>query len=255
MRISLVQTSLAWEQPDFNLAQLEAQIFGLRGATDLVVLPEMFTTGFTMQGAAAAALHCAEGVSWMRKMALQLNACVVGSMIYGENGRFFNRLFWVYPDGHYLKYDKRHLFSLAGEPETYIAGTERLIVEWKGVRICPLICYDLRFPVWSRNVADYDMAIYVSNWPAVRADAWATLLKARAIENQCAVVGVNIVGQDGNGHTYMGGSVVHTCDGSLVTDLGSLAQIKTVVVDFEKQKTFRTRYPFLDDRDKFTIIS
>jgi omega-amidase len=253
MRITLIQTSLVWEARDQNLGQLEALISPLAQQTDVIVLPEMFTTGFTMQAAKNADLNGLQTLAWMRARAAETGAAVVGSCIVQSGYKYHNRLYWVTPDGQALHYDKRHLFRFAGEDAHYTAGTERLVVEWKGLRICPLICYDLRFPVWSRNTVEYDLAIYVANWPSPRIDAWRTLLKARAIENQCFTVGVNLVGTDGNQMDYSGDSCVFDCAGNTLLHLGRQVGAFTVTLDEAALRAFRVRFDFLGDRDDFII--
>ena len=214
MHITLLQTALHWQNPVANRAMLEETLFTLPEPTDLIVLPEMFTTGFTMNAAALAEPMNLTTFKWLKQMARQTNAAITGSYVVQENGQFYNRLIWMEPDGQFAHYDKRHLFRMADEEKTYTAGTLRLIRTWRGWRICPLICYDLRFPVWSRSrqiaphQLDYDLLLYVANWPAPRQLAWDTLLQARAIENLSYVAGVNRVGQDGNQHTYLGGSAL-----------------------------------------------
>ena len=253
MRVTIVQTSLVWEQPAANLAHLAQLMLPLADQTDLVVLPEMFATGFSMKAQALAVEMSGEEVMWMKGQSKQLNAAMVGSLMIAEGGAFYNRLIWVTPDGRIQTYNKRHLFSYAGEDEYFAAGTERILIEWKGFRICPFVCYDLRFPVWSRNTEAYDLAIYVANWPAVRSDAWKTLLKARAIENQCFVAGVNIIGQDGNGIAYSGDSTILSFDGNLLIEAKSESGFYTTELAIDALSAFRTRFRFLDDMDRFTI--
>ncbi|MBD0257717.1 MAG: nitrilase family protein, partial [Cytophagales bacterium] len=185
LRVTLIQTALHWESPEANLAMLEEKLWLIGEPTDVVVLPEMFTTGFTMNAPALAEPMNLTAFKWLKGQAARTGAVVTGSYIVKENGRYFNRLVWMQPDGVYYVYDKRHLFRMAHEHDTYAAGRERLVVEWKGWRICPMVCYDLRFPVWSRNDAraPYDLLLYVANWPGIRRSAWKTLLRARAIEN------------------------------------------------------------------------
>ncbi len=197
--VTLVQSHLDWEAPQSNLDRFTALMEPLAGKTDLIILPEMFTTGFAMQPAPLAESSDGPTLEWMKKMARQLKAVVTGSIIAEEAGKYYNRLYWVEPGGRILHYDKRHLFGMAGEGDHYASGQERLIIDYEGWRICPLICYDLRFPVWSRNTEEIDLLIYVANWPETRANDWCTLTTARAIENQCYVAAVNRIGEDGNG--------------------------------------------------------
>lgn len=254
LRVSLIQSTLVWENRNANLAQFTSLLSDLKGKTDLVVLPEMFTTGFTMHAAEYAEATEAQTLTWMRQQAAALDAALTGSIIVQDGDTYFNRLLWVYPDGSYVTYDKRHLFSYAGEHQHYSHGTKRALISWKDFLICPFICYDLRFPVWSRNTDAYDLAIYVANWPSARIDAWRTLLKARAIENQCFVIGVNITGQDGNGLEYPGGSSAFDYTGAELLHAGSQVGVYTVTLDLNPMQQFRSRFHFLRDRDRFEII-
>src|SRR5690606_10159959 len=209
LNIALIQIPLFWEDPERNRELFSSKIKSITNKIDLIVLPEMFTTGFTMT---PENIDLREGditVAWMQEKAKEHNAAVVGSVVFFEAGNYFNRLFFVGPDGRVSQYDKRHTFALAGEDKVYQAGTEKLIIDFRGFKICPLICYDLRFPVWARNTVDYDVLVYVANWPTPRIGAWDTLLKARAIENMAYCIGVNRVGQDKTGHDYPGHSAVY----------------------------------------------
>jgi omega-amidase len=208
MKIAIVQTSLVWENPLENRSRLAQKINGFTAAVDLIVLPEMFSTGFTMNPTAVAETMQGETVLWLQHLAKAKNCALTGSLIIEENGLYYNRLVFVLPDGTIKTYDKRHLFTLAGEHTVYTAGTEKLIVEYNGFRICPLVCYDLRFPVFSRNVEHYDVLLYVANWPKPRINAWDILLKARAVENVSYAIGVNRIGFDDNHHEYVGHSQV-----------------------------------------------
>lgn len=253
MKVSLLQTALSWEDPAANLEQIGAQLAQLPTTTDLVVLPEMFTTGFTMNPAQVAEQTDGPTLDWLREQAAQLNAAITGSFVVQEKGNFYNRLAWVFPDGTYKTYDKRHLFTLAGEDQFYTAGTDRLIVEWKGWKICPLICYDLRFPVWSRNDVGYDLLIYVANWPERRRHHWRSLLMARAIENQVYTIGLNRVGVDGKDIRYTGDSCVIDYAGEIRANLAIDSSTVTIELDQASQVAFRERYAFLADQDSFTI--
>jgi predicted amidohydrolase len=204
LRVTLVQSHLHWEDAAENRALFATRFKGLKGATDLVVLPEMFTTGFSMRSAELAEGMDGRTVQWMREQALAMDAALYGSVIMEDGGRCYNRGLFVTPDGSVTTYDKRHLFRFAKETDHFTPGGSRVIVEWRGWRILLQICFDLRFPVFARNRGDYDAVLYVANWPEVRRYPWSQLLIARAIENQCYVVGVNRVGQDGNGHLYSG---------------------------------------------------
>ncbi len=253
LRITTVQSSLVWEDISANLENFEKQLKPLSGATDLVILPEMFTTGFSMNPAALAETMTGQTMEWMKKEADYLNAAIIGSFIAVENGKYYNRLVMMYPNGDFKVYDKRHLFTLAGEQFSYTAGKKKLIAEWKGWRICPLVCYDLRFPVWSRNVEDYDLLIYIANWPDRRKQAWNILLAARAVENQVYTVGVNRVGTDGTGLSYVGDSAVIDFAGNILYKVSECGQVATVNISYEDQLQFRDKLRFLADRDDFEI--
>ncbi|MEL7120989.1 MAG: amidohydrolase, partial [Bacteroidota bacterium] len=229
------------------------QIIESSSATaDLIVLPEMFSTGFTMQPSNVAA-HAPETLTWMQEIAQKRQSLVMGSIVVEEDGNFYNRLICMHADGNYEQYDKRHLFGMAGEDHSYQAGTEKLIIEWKGWKICPLICYDLRFPVWSRNSDDYDLLIYVANWPIYRIKAWDTLLCARAIENQSFVIGVNRIGKDKNEYAYSGHSSVYDYAGKLLYKAVEVEQSATLTLEKEPMYKFRSKLPFLQDQDQFNI--
>lgn len=251
---ALIQTDLDWENPAANKDKLEKQINELETDVDLIVLAEMFSTGFSMNAKNLAEPHHGPSFKWMQKIASEKDAAVTGSIITSENGKFYNRLYFVFPDGSSEKYDKRHTFTLAKEHETYDSGTERLIVDYKGWKICPLVCYDLRFPVWARNTEDYDVLIYVANWPAPRVLAWDTLLRARAIENMSYCIGVNRVGRDGKDLDYLGHSAVYDSLGKAVSFRKEEAELTEIVI-LEKSHLQETRsqLKFLLDRDKFSL--
>ena len=252
MIISLIQTPLTWEDAEANRKRFTSLIDGIE-ATDLIILPEMFSTGFTMKPEVVAEEMDGPTVAWVKSMAVEKDCAVTGSLVIKEKGNYYNRLLFVYPGGEVKTYDKRHLFSLAGEDKVYTPGRERLIVEYKGWKICPLVCYDLRFPVFSRNTEDFDLALYVANWPAARVLAWDTLLKARAIENMCYVAGVNRTGQDNNGHSYPGHSQVFDGLGKPILDpLGNEGAF-TVTLDKEHLAELRSKLGFLNDRDSFIL--
>lgn len=253
MKISLIQTSLVWENQQANRDNFEKLINSIEGETDIIIMPEMFSTGFTMNPENVAEDMDGDTVQWMKEMAAAKNCAVTGSLVIRENGNYYNRLVFVQPDGKISTYDKRHLFSLAGESEAYSAGVNRLIIEYRGWKICPLICYDLRFPVFSRNTEDFDLLLYVANWPAPRILAWDTLLRARAIENMCFVAGVSRIGQDNNGHNYPGHSQVLDCLGVNVTDPLQAEGVYTTVLDKDKITETRKKLSFLNDRDSFTL--
>ena len=253
LRVTMIQTDLAWQDPAANRAVFASHFRGLTGHTDLVVLPEMFSTGFSMSAGPLAETMDGPTVGWMREEAVALGCAITGSLIIRHDGRHYNRLIWATPDGRLWHYDKRHLFRMAGEEFHYAAGSRRIIVEHKGWRICPLVCYDLRFPVWSRNRDQYDLLIYVANWPARRALAWKALLRARAIENVSYAVGVNRIGKDGNGASYAGDSVAVDFLGQpLAGDRGG-DFVETVVLDRQSLLAFRADFPAHLDADDFVL--
>jgi predicted amidohydrolase len=254
LRVTLVQTELAWQDPAANRRNLATHFRGLAGHTDLVVLPEMFSTGFSMDAETLAEDMAGPTIGWMREEAAALGCVVTGSLIVRDTGRCFNRLVWARPDGSLEHYDKRHLFRMAGEQRHYAAGERRLVVEVKGWRVCPMVCYDLRFPVWSRSRDDYDALLYVANWPQRRAHAWTTLLKARAIENLCYVVGVNRVGGDGNGATYGGDSMALDFLGQPLSSEGGGERVETAVLDLESLRAYRQSFPTQLDADRFELL-
>ncbi len=253
LRVTLIQADLAWQDPATNRRNLAAHFRGLAGHTDLIVLPEMFTTGFSMAADSLAETMAGATVGWLREEAAAIGCAITGSLIVEENGRHYNRLVWATPDGNLAHYDKRHLFRMAREQEHYAAGNRRLVVELKGWRLCPLVCYDLRFPVWSRSRGDYDVLLYVANWPARRRAAWSALLRARAIENVCYVVGVNRVGKDGNGASYSGDSVALDFLGQVLGGDRDGDFVETVVLDRESLATFRRDFPVHLDADDFEL--
>ena len=253
MRVAIIQANLAWEDPQKNRGYFESKISELAGNADLVVLPEMFTTGFTMNATALAEPADGETHQWLEECSKKYNIAITGSVITTESGKFYNRLFFITPSGQSLKYDKRHLFSYAGEDKIFTSGRHKLIVEYMGWRICPLICYDLRFPVFSRNVESYDLLIYVANWPEVRITAWDTLLKARAIENMSYVIGVNRIGTDGNGHSYIGHSQVVDYLGRSIISPAEDEQVSIAELHKQELDEARGKLRFLDDKDNFIL--
>ncbi len=254
LRITTIQVPLEWEQPNRNRDALSQWLGSLSaGTTDLVVLPEMWATGFTMNAAAVAEPMDGPSIRWMREQAERLNAVVTGSLVIVEHGKWFNRLVWMPPDGEMQWYDKRHLFTLAGEDKVYTPGRKRLIVSWRDWRICPLICYDLRFPAWSRNTENFDLLLYVANWPEPRRKHWQQLLLARAIENQCYVVGVNRVGIDAHGHKYAGDTSIVNYRGELEYRVEYVEDVFTLPLDKEGMLHYRSHFNFLADRDHFVI--
>lgn len=260
LKITIIQSDVHWEDIGANLAMFEEKIWQVGGTTDVIVLPEMFTTGFSMNATRLGEMMNMRTTKWMKQMADQTGALILGSFIVNVHDRYYNRLVWMEPGGSYKTYDKRHLFRMSNEQKTYSAGESMLIAQWKGWRICPLICYDLRFPVWSRNLYDittqrlsYDVLIYVANWPVARIDAWDTLLKARAIENSCYAVGVNRIGTDGNGIEYNGHSTFISPKGESIFTSEGTETIKTLDVNANSLSAFRDRFPSFMDADDFTV--
>lgn len=253
LTVSLLQANLQWENPNANFSLFEEMI-GRLAKTDLIILPEMFSTGFSMQPAKLFDKPEGKTLTWLQKMAKQTKAAITGSAIIRQENHFYNRLFFVFPEGEHLTYDKKHLFTYAGEEKVYAPGNRHLIVSYKGWKIMPLVCYDLRFPVWCRNTEEVDLQIFVANWPERRSEAWQTLLKARAIENMCYVAGLNRVGEDGNGIAHSGDSVVHDELGKKVLQLTpSIEESATVKLSKDQIEKSRSRFSFLKDRDQFSL--
>ena len=255
LRVTLVQQPIAWGDPGENRRRFEELLAPLAGRTDLVILPETFTTGFTMEVQSAAEAAGGPTTAWLRGLADRLDAAVTGSVVTAEEGRYYNRLMWVQPSGGLRHYDKRHLFRMAGEHDRFTPGRAAWTTEWRGFRVCPLICYDLRFPVFSRRreELDYDLLVYVANWPAARAYAWRQLLIARAIENQAFVAGVNRIGQDGGGIEHRGDSQLCDFLGRPLAELGAAPAAHTVELDLQALRAFRERFPAHLDADRFTL--
>jgi len=260
LSVAVLQSDICWHEPSKNREMFENQITSIESAIDLIILPEMFTTGFTMEAAQNAETMQGETIQWMKKMAIEKEAAITGSIIIEENNQYFNRLIWIHKDGTLHYYDKKHLFSLAGEHLNYTPGVEPLIVDLEGWKIRPAICYDLRFPVWLRNkfnpqknAYDYDLLIVVANWPTKRISAWKTLLQARAIENQAFVVGLNRIGTDGNNHHYSGDSAVYNELGETLYLKADIADIGVLTLNKESLTNTRNHLPFLADADSFTI--
>lgn len=248
--IQLIQSSLIWESVDENLQAFERELDTL-GDADLVLLPEMFTTGFSMRPEKLAADNL-EALPWMLKMASKYQKAICGSVLIEEEGHYFNRLYFVEPSGKIHHYDKRHLFTMGEEPKHYTAGTERIIIDYLGWKILPLVCYDLRFPVFSRNDVGYDLLLYVANWPEKRAYHWKALLLARAIENQCYVAACNRVGQDGNGAAHNGDSYLIDFKGEILSALSQDAGIIEGECDQDLLAEAREKFPVLPDADSFS---
>lgn len=256
LNVCIIQSSLHWENHQANLNMFEEKIEQIKAGTELVVLPEMFTTGFSMNPTQLAEDMNGQTVEWMKRIATEKRIILTGSIIIKENEQFYNRLIWMLPNGEFGMYDKHHLFSYAEEDKHFSAGNKRLITSVKGIKINTQICYDLRFPVWSRLTTEneYDILLYVANWPERRNHAWKTLLQARAIENQCIVIACNCVGEDGNGIKYSG-------DSCIINPLGEILVSKEYDEDFlyytiQKQdvETIRNQFPFAKDKDHFSIL-
>ena len=255
LKITIVQTFLFWENKMKNLEMFSEKINEISEETDLIVLPEMFTTGFTMNNETLAEKPTGATFKWMKEMAIQKNCVITGSYIVREKEAYYNRLIWMRPDGTCKKYDKRHLFGFASEDQHFTSGKSRLIVTLKEWRICPLICYDLRFPVWSRNKNDYDVLIYIANWPKARREAWNVLLKARAHENQCYVIGVNRIGLDGKQTPFSGDSAVIDPKGQVISKTKpNTTSVETVTLSWNDLAQFREKFPVAKDADDFEIM-
>lgn len=255
LRVALVQQPLVWHDPAANRARFEELLLPLAGGIDLAVLPETFTTGFSMEVERIA--EAADGATreWLERLAARLDAAVTGSVVTLENGHYYNRLLWAAPGTELRHYDKRHLFRMGREHQHFTPGAAAWAVAWRGFRICPLVCYDLRFPVFSRRRAalEYDLLLYVANWPAARAEAWRALLPARAIENQAYVAGVNRVGADGRGVPYAGDSVALDFRGKVLAEAGSVPAVLTAELDAAALAAFRESFPAHLDADHFTL--
>ena len=254
LKVAIVQSNLVWEHPEENRKNFSKKINEISESIDLVILPEMFTSGFTMNASSVAETMTGTTVSWMKNLAKQYNTAITGSLVITENDAYYNRLLFVFPDGTLQHYDKKHTFTLAGEHKVYAAGKQQLIVNYKGWIIKPMVCYDLRFPVWARNIEDYDLLFYVANWPKVRTSAWDALLKARAIENMSYCLGVNRVGLDGNSHEYVGHSAVYDVLGERLDTIASGQEVTEIVTLTKSHiSKYREKLGFLKDRDGFTL--
>ena len=256
LTITTIQSDLIWEEKSANLRQLEQKISTIPEKTEIVILPEMFSTGFSMNTAQLAEKMDGETISWMKRVSNENGIVLTGSLIIEAEGKYFNRLIWMLPNGQYGHYDKRHLFAYGEEDQHYSAGNKRLIASVKGWKINLLICYDLRFPIWARQqpkAAEYDVLIYVANWPERRSHAWKTLLCARAIENQSYVIGVNRTGTDGNNIYYSGNSLVIDPLGQVLYHMADEEDVFTITLQKEKLDEVRTKFPFWKDADDFKI--
>lgn len=258
LTITTIQANLAWEDKATNLQRFEYKIKDIGSRTEVVILPELFSTGFSMRPEVLAETMEGEAVNWMKRVSAENNIIITGSLIIEEAGKYFNRLLWVLPNGQYGYYDKRHLFAYGKEDEHYNAGNKRLIASVKGWKINLQVCYDLRFPVWARqqqkeNETEYDLLIYVANWPERRSHAWKTLLCARAIENQCYVVGVNRVGNDGNNIYHSGNTLVIDPLGQVLYHMADEEEVNTITLSKGKLEEVRTTFPFWKDADDFIL--
>lgn len=260
LKTTLIQSDLYWQDTDANLAMFEEKIWDIEETTDIIILPEMFNTGFSMNAEKLAEPMNFKTFRWMTQMSRQKDAAIVGSYIVKEKGKFYNRLFWIEPDGNFDFYDKRHLFRMGDEHLTFSEGKRRMIRNFRGWKIMPLVCYDLRFPVWSRNqynaAADeleYDLLIFVANWPAPRTEVWDTLLKARSLENQCITIGVNRTGSDGEGIAYDGNSIAYDFKGQALNNISNSPFIQTIEINMAELQSFRKKFPAFLDGDKFEV--
>jgi omega-amidase len=255
MKIALIQSSLHWENPQANRYYFETKIDTIAQIVDLIVLPEMFTSGFTMNPEAVAETMQGETIELLKHIAKAKNCAITGSLVIQENNNFYNRLVFIFPSGDIQYYDKKHLFTLAGEDKVYKAGTKKLIIEYKGFKICPITCYDLRFPVFARNTENYDVLLYVANWPKPRINAWDALLKARAIENMSYVIGVNRIGEDNNKHEYVGHSQVVDYMGNYLIEPQEKEGVFITTLNKDGMLEARKKFGFLNDQDTFTITN
>lgn len=255
LKIALIQSNLVWESPEQNRQNFNAKISSISNSVDIFILPEMFTSGFTMNATEVAETMTGETISWMQKLSKEKNAAITGSLIIKENNTFFNRLVFVHPNGKIDSYDKRHTFTLAGEHKVFTAGQHNIIINFKGWKIKPLICYDLRFPVWARNSENYDLLFYVANWPKVRVNAWDALLQARAIENMSYCIGINRVGLDGNNFEYSGHSAAYDVLGKRMDSIPHETEaIEIITLDKTHIETYRNKLGFLNDKDDFNLV-
>ncbi|WP_125717936.1 nitrilase family protein [Flavobacterium ustbae] len=253
MNIALIQTDLFWQDADKNRENFDSKIDEIGSEVNLIVLPEMFSTGFTMNVSEVAETMQGETIAWMKLKAKQKNAAVTGSVVITENGKYYNRMLFVFPSGEIQYYDKRHSFSLAGEDKVYTRGNQKVIVDYLDWKICLQICYDLRFPVFARNVENYDLILYVANWPKVRTNAWDALLKARAIENLSYVVGVNRIGNDAHDYEHIGHSQAIDFLGNYILEPQEKNGVFAVELDKNTMYETRKKLDFLSDKDQFEI--
>jgi len=256
LKIAIIQSNLIWENPQQNRLNFAQKIDAIDERVDVIFLPEMFTSGFTMNPNNVAETMNGASIQWLLDLAHRTNSAIAGSLVIEEDGKYFNRFIFAKPDRTLSHYDKRHTFTLAGEDKVYSAGSKKLIIDYRGWKICTLVCYDLRFPVWSRNIEDFDVLVYVANWPKPRIAAWDALLKARAIENMTYCIGVNRVGLDANNYEYPGHSVTYDGLGEKISDLQeNKEQTEIVTLKKDHLRTIREKLKFLDDRDDFNLIT
>ena len=253
LNIALIQADLVWENPAENRKRFLQKIESISDSIDLIILPEMFTTGFTMNASKVSESMDGETILWMQNLAKDKNSAITGSIIISEENHFYNRLLFVYPSGKIATYDKHHTFTFASEDKVFASGNTKLIIDFKGWKICPLICYDLRFPVWARNTENYDLLLYVASWPSPRINAWDTLLKARSIENMSYTIGVNRVGSDVNNYIYPGHSSAFDCLGNELCNSKNNEEVLIINLDKEYQESIRNRFGFLNDKDFFQL--
>jgi len=254
LKIAIIQTHLIWEDPQANRKHFEERINTISNEVDMIILPEMFTSGFTMNALKIAETMHGATINWLKSIAKDKDVAIIGSLVITENNNYYNRLICAKPSGDLIQYDKRHTFTLAGEHNVYTAGTEKVIFNYLGWNICPLICYDLRFPVWARNTEDYDVLLYVANWPKPRINAWDALLKARAIENMCYCIGVNRIGLDGLNYEYTGHSGAYDVLGNRLDSISENEE-KVEIISLDKSMIgkYRAKLNFLNDRDNFNL--
>jgi predicted amidohydrolase len=254
LTVAIVQTNLIWENPLENRRLLNDKINTITTNIDLIILPEMFTSGFTMNASEVAETMSGDTINWLKEKAKEKQVAIIGSLVISENNNYYNRLVCIESTGEITHYNKRHTFTLAGENKVYTAGNDKVIFNYKGWKICPLVCYDLRFPVWARNVENYDLLLYVANWPKIRVSAWDALLKARAIENMTYCIGVNRVGLDGNNYEYTGHSAAYDVLGHRLDTIPPEKEaIEIVTLEKEHIKKYREKLNFLNDKDDFNL--
>lgn len=254
LKVALIQSEIVWENAEQNRINFSSKINAIKEDVDLIVLPELFSTGFSMNPQPIAETMDGETIIWMKALSIEKQSAITGSIVIKDDNNYYNRLLFVHPSGEINVYDKKHTFTFAGEDKAFASGTKKLIVTYKDWKICPLVCYDLRFPVWSRNIEDYDVLLYTANWPTPRMVAWNTLLKARAIENMCYCIGVNRVGSDNLGNEFSGHSGAFDVMGEKISNIQpNKEQIEVVVLDKTHIISNREKFQFLNDRDSFIL--